>query len=91
MKRNKIIKRKSKIQLGRIIELNILKQTSINEHILTQNISNLCSIIFFYKTSHGTVHIHTHSFNDHFSGTTRVSWYQNGKTNLDFTEAIVLM
>ena len=28
-----------------------------------------------------------HPFNGHFSGTTRVSWYQNGKTNLDFTEA----
>ena len=29
---------------------------------------------------------HTHPFNDPFSGTTRVSWYQKGKTNLDFTE-----
>jgi len=26
-------------------------------------------------------------FNGPFSGTTRVSWYQKGKTNLDFTEA----
>ena len=30
---------------------------------------------------------HTHTFNDPLSGTTRVSWYQKGKTNLDFTEA----
>jgi len=30
---------------------------------------------------------HTHPFNGPFSGTTRVSWYQKGKTNLDFTEA----
>jgi len=30
---------------------------------------------------------HKHPFNGPFSGTTRVSWYQNGKTNLDFTEA----
>jgi len=30
---------------------------------------------------------HTHPFNGHLSGTTRVSRYQNGKTNLDFTEA----
>jgi len=30
---------------------------------------------------------HTHTFNDPFSGTTRVSWYKKGKTNLDFTEA----
>ena len=34
-------------------------------------------------------HIHTyiHPFNGPFSGTTRVSQYQIGKTNLDFTEA----
>jgi len=30
---------------------------------------------------------HTHPFNDPFSGTTRVSRYQKGKTNLDFAEA----
>jgi len=29
----------------------------------------------------------THQFNGPFSGTTRVSWYQKGKTNLDFIEA----
>ena len=33
-------------------------------------------------------HTHTHTrLTAHFSGTTRVSWYQKGKTNLDFTEA----
>jgi len=31
--------------------------------------------------------VHTHLFNSPLSGTTRVSRYQNGKTNLDFTEA----
>jgi len=30
---------------------------------------------------------HTHPFNGPFSGTTRVSQYQKGKTSLDFTEA----
>ena len=30
---------------------------------------------------------HTHTFNGHFSGTTRVGRYQKSKTNLDFTEA----
>ena len=30
---------------------------------------------------------HTHLFNGPLSGTTQVSWYQKGKTNLDFTEA----
>ena len=32
-------------------------------------------------------HTHTHPFNGPFSGTTHVSRYENGKTNLDFTEA----
>jgi len=32
-------------------------------------------------------HTHTHTFNSPLSGTTRVSWYQKGKTNLNFTEA----
>ena len=32
-------------------------------------------------------HTHTHTFNGPLSGTTRVSRYQKGKTNLDFTEA----
>ena len=32
-------------------------------------------------------HTHTHPFNGPLSGTTWVSRYQNGKTNLDFTEA----
>ena len=32
-------------------------------------------------------HTHSHLFNGPFSGTTRVSRYEKGKTNLDFTEA----
>ena len=32
-------------------------------------------------------HSDTHPFNGHLSGTTRVSRYQKGKTNLDFIEA----
>ena len=38
--------------------------------------------LFTYDTSS-----HTHLFNGPFSGTTLVSQYQKGKTNLDFTEA----
>jgi len=34
-----------------------------------------------------TTHTHARVFNGPFSGTTRVSWYHKGKTNLDFTEA----
>jgi len=37
-----------------------------------------------YKTHART---HAHTFNGLFSGTTQVSRYQKGKTNLDFTEA----
>jgi len=32
-------------------------------------------------------HTHTHPFNGPLSGTTQVSQYQKGKTNLDFTKA----
>ena len=38
-------------------------------------------------TIHTHTHTHTHTFNGPFSGTTQVSRYQKGKTNLDFTEA----
>ena len=34
-----------------------------------------------------TITTHTHTFNGSLSGNTRVSQYQKGKTNLDFTEA----
>jgi len=33
------------------------------------------------------LYTHTHPFNGPFSGTTWVSQYQKGKTNLDFTKA----
>ena len=38
-----------------------------------------------YNDTH--THTQTHPFNGPFSGTTQVSRYQKGKTNLDFTEA----
>ena len=43
--------------------------------------------IFAVIGSRCWVLLHTHLFNDPLSGTTRVSRYQKGKTNLDFTEA----
>ena len=44
----------------------------------------LCSIVLGYQ-----YHLppHTRTFNGSFSGTTQVSRYYKGKTNLDFTEA----
>jgi len=44
------------------------------------------SLIINRKDQH-YITLHTHTFNSPFSGTTRVSWYQKGKTNLDFTGA----
>jgi len=41
-------------------------------------------VVVLYSSA---LHTHTHSFNGPLSGTTRVSRYQKGKTNLDFTEA----
>ena len=35
--------------------------------------------------THARTHTHTHTFNGALSGTTQVSRYQKGKTNLDFT------
>ena len=39
------------------------------------------------KWTSAGLNTHTHPFNGPFSGTTRVSRNQKGKTNLDFTEA----
>jgi len=52
-------------------------------------------ICFLGKSAKTAVHraalfdsyTHTHPFNGPFSGTTQVSQYQKGRTNLDFTEA----
>ena len=41
----------------------------------------------FYERAWDYNDTHTHLFNGPLSATTRVSWYQKGKTNLDFTEA----
>jgi len=40
-----------------------------------------------HQSTEGSSHTHTHPFNGSFSGTTQVSRYKKGKTNLDFTEA----
>jgi len=44
------------------------------------NLHNCYDVVYFRDTN-------THPFNGPFSGTTQVSRYQKGKTNLDFTEA----
>ena len=41
----------------------------------------------YIKQGYHLNNTHTHPFNGPFSGTTWVSQYQKGKTNLDYTEA----
>jgi len=43
--------------------------------------------IFLFLLKIMFYHTHTHPFNGPFSGTTQVSRYQKGNTDLDFTEA----
>ena len=43
--------------------------------------------IDLFRIYYWHIQTHTHSFNGPFSGTTQVSRYQKGKTNLDFTGA----
>ena len=50
-----------------------------------KNIATAYTMLCTYSPC-GT-HTHTHPFNGPFSGTTQVSRYQKGRTNLDFTEA----
>jgi len=49
----------------------------------TADLQSTASLLF--AVTH--THTHTHPFNGSFSGTSQVSRYQKGKTNLDFTEA----
>ena len=43
--------------------------------------------VYHFSSSQIKMATHKYTFNGPFSGTTRVSRYQKGKTNLDFTEA----
>ena len=55
----------------------------------TETKDNVCqrrdTVIKISVTTHTRTHTHTHTFNGPLSGTTQVSRYQKGKTNLDFT------
>ena len=59
----------------------------IKQHLMmsSDQCSSLChpTYLLIYEQQH----THIHTFNGPLSGTTRVSRYQKGKTNLDFTEA----
>ena len=53
---------------------------------LTNNGSHKSAVFERKKEKGRPAHTHIHPFNSPFSGTTQVSRYQKGKTNLDFTE-----
>ena len=53
----------------------------------TDNHTNIPSLNFYRPDALPDTHTHTHTFNGPLSGTTQVSRYQKGKTNLDFTGA----
>ena len=50
-------------------------------------VSEKSAAVYLRKFFCSNTHTHTHPFNGPLSGTTQVSRYQKGKTNLDFAEA----
>jgi len=62
--------------------INLTKFSNVTEHCVVRLLQ-----LLIWLTSVSQTHTHTHPFNGHLSGTTQVSQYQKGKTNLDFTEA----
>jgi len=65
--------------------LSIESQTA-SSHVCQLGINWQLTQLPHYICRHILTHTHTHPFNGPLSGTTQVSWYQKGKTNLDFTE-----
>ena len=55
--------------------------TSLSLPVTDANVTTVVIIVMVHT------HTHTHPFNGPLSGTTQVSRYQKGKTNLDFTGA----
>jgi len=53
---------------------------------LSGTCTGICTGALKQRLNHTHTHTHAHLFNGPFSGTTRVSQYQKGKTNQDFTE-----
>jgi len=62
-------------------------ETALGCNSININVNNNNAWIYTHTHAHTRTHTHARAFNGHFSGTTRVSRYQKGKTNLDFTEA----
>jgi len=67
--------------------VNDKSQGSIAKHLSLHGLFYYIFITQFANETHTHTHTHTHPFNGPLFGTTRVSRYHKGKTNLDFTEA----
>jgi len=70
------------------LKCNIYTSSRRRRRRLCTTVSDFVHHLYFPTLrSYTRTHTHTHPFNGPFSGTTRVSRYQKGITNLDFTEA----
>ena len=58
-----------------------------HEQVFTGQMTYPLKELKIHTHTHAGTHAHTRTFNGPFSGTTQVSRYQKGKTDLDFTEA----
>jgi len=65
------------------------QKITLTGHEIKMNALNITRQLLCYTTvhTHACTHAHTHTFNGLFFRTTWVSWYQKGKTDLDFTGA----
>jgi len=79
--------------LGRFLALQYITQTSAKHQPLHSTPATPHTTLHTVEISKARTRTrtrtrtHTHPFNGPFSGTTQVSRYQKGKTNLDFTAA----
>ena len=73
----------------KVLQLTLFRLLQSFKHLLCLLLHylHLFTLTKKYRNKHTHTHTHTHVFNGPFSGTTRVSQNQKGKTNLDFTEA----
>ena len=89
MPRNRKTKKAAKKQA--YINTALLQHEACNktnksfDTIQTSNISDSCTVLSNVRI--GNEHTHTHPFNGPLSGTTRVSRYQKGKTNMNIAGA----
>ena len=77
-----------KSQKQYLYDLRVCRYSCYTRHTERLMMPTSCAAIN-YNWGYGDIitHAHTHPFNGPLFGTTRVSRYQKGKTNLDFTEA----